>query len=183
MRRKRHSILVAAIWVLGCAAPEPLSDDLLREAEQLCLEERFADAEPLLREHLRRDPMNAVAHYYLGRCYLSSDLINLAMARGEITVALALFQDGGQESPEGRFTDEYFELMCLTDIGKTYLSEIVLEIPHMKISAAEQVWKAKDRIARCEALYERAKRVNPDAHLTAWLRMRTAEVAAGMIAQ
>lgn len=165
------------IGAIGCAAQEhTLDNTYLEEAEWLCLESRFTDAEPLLRAHLRRDPTNAVAHYYLGRCYLSEDLINLPLARGEITAALVLFDQFGQVSPEARFTDEYFELMCLTDIGKTYLSEIALEIPLIKNPAVRRR-EAKARIALCENLYERAKRVNPDADLTKWLRQRTAMVA------
>ena len=97
------------------------------------------------------------------------------MARGEITAALSLYYTFGQSSPQGRFTDEYFQLMCLTDIGKTYLSEIALEIPLMKLSPSERAREARERIARCNDLYERAKRINPDDHLTEWLGLRIAE--------
>ncbi len=181
MRRKRHSIIAALLFSLGCAAPATVSKaELLEEAEQLCLDARFAEAEPLLRECLRRDPTDAVAHYYLGRCYLSGDLINLDLARGEITAALSLYYAFGQSSPQKRFTEEYFQLMCLTDIGKTYLSEIALEIPLMKLSPAERKREVQERITRCNDLYERAKRINPDAHLTDWLKLRIAEAAASM---
>lgn len=181
MRRKRHNIIAALLFLWGCAAPATVSNsELLEEAERLCLDARFAEAEPLLRECLRLDPTDAVAHYYLGRCYLSGDLINLDLARGEITAALSLYYAFGQSSPQERFTNEYFQLMCLTDIGKTYLSEIALEIPLMKLSPAERKREAKTRIVRCNDLYERAKRINPDDHLTEWLGSRITEAATSM---
>jgi hypothetical protein len=168
------------IGAIGCAAQDHAPEITgLEEAEDLCLGGQFIEAEPLLRAYLRSDSTSAVAHYYLGRCYLSDDLINLPMARGEITAALVLFQEFGQVSPQARFTDEYFELMCLTDIAKTYLSEIAMEIPRIERPAVRQR-EAKARIALCEDLVARAKRVNPDAELTTWLRLNTAQAAASI---
>jgi tetratricopeptide (TPR) repeat protein len=177
VRRKRHSTLSIALVAvaLSCAAPAPVPDeDLLREAEELCLNGQFAEAEPLLREYLRDDINNAVAHYYLGRCYLSGDLINLELARGEIAAALATYENYGQQSPKGRFTDEYFQLMCLTDIAKTYISEIALTVPTIK-SKARRDRETETRIERCEALYERAKAIDPNDQLTTWLRLHLEE--------
>ncbi len=172
-------LVAVAIGTWGCTAPDRVPDaNLLRDAEQLCLDAKFTEAEPMLREYLRQDSEDAVAHYYLGRCNLSGDLINLAIARGEFAAALSLFHKHGQTSPAKRFTDEYFELMCLTDTAKTYLSEIALIVPQVKGSKADRVREAKDRVARCEALYELAKQVNPNAELTSWLRMHTANAAA-----
>lgn len=177
MHRKRHSplgIALAAV-ALSCAAPAPVPDaDLLREAEALCLNGQFVEAEPMLREYLRSDINNAVAHYYLGRCYFSGDLLNLELARGEIAAALATYEQYGQKSPTGRFTDEYFQLMCLTDLAKTYISEIALIVPTIQ-SKARRVRETEARIERCEALYERAKAINPNDPLTAWLRLHLEE--------
>lgn len=182
MRLKRPSIVAAIICAVGCASPDPDQyPALLEEAELRCLDGQFIDAEPMLREYLRHDPQNAVAHYYLGRCYLSGDLINLEIARGEITAAFSLYHQVGQASPQGRFTEEYFQLMCLADISKTYLSEVALQVPRMEISERAKRLEAIERITRCKALYDRAREVNPEAELTVWLRLRIAEATVSVL--
>jgi tetratricopeptide (TPR) repeat protein len=176
--RRLSSLIVLA--VAGCAAPATAPDAaLLAEAERLCLDGLFADAAPMLREYLRADPENAVAHYYLGRCYLSGDLINLPIARGEFGAAFALYQKHGQASPQGRFTDEYFQLMCLADTAKTYLSEIMLVLPAENLPPNARLRATRERLRECERLYRMMKEIAPDDHLTGFVRDRIDIIAKG----
>jgi len=100
-------------------------DGLLVKAETLCLERRYDDAIPVLKQHLAARPDDAGAHYYLGRCYALANRPWPAIARGELETALDLFRKQGGKSPLARFDDQAFEMACHLEIARVDRDEFV----------------------------------------------------------
>ncbi len=121
MRRAGVWLIPLAIAGLASCAPDPKPEELgaqFDEAERLCLEGKFAEAVPVLKQYLIHRPGDAGAHYYLGRAYMLSQDFRPAMAEGEFQTALRLFVAQGRQSPIERFQPEYFEMMCNLDSAK-----------------------------------------------------------------
>ncbi|PCJ52534.1 MAG: hypothetical protein COA73_16180 [Candidatus Hydrogenedentota bacterium] len=103
--------------------------DLFEQGEFLCLEQRWEEARPVLREFLLNNPEHAGAHFYLGRAYLLAEDFRPAIAEGEFQTALHLFQRQGKVLPIERLeTPEYFEFICHLDSAKVCYLEFSMRI-------------------------------------------------------
>lgn len=117
-----HCLVVLAAFTTACG---PASDEnVLGHAEFLCVEERWNEAIPLLKQFLVRHPDHAGAHFYLGRGYLNSDQFRPLLAEGELQTALYLFQRNGRHSSLDRFSDTHFDLLVRLETAEVYLRQI-----------------------------------------------------------
>jgi hypothetical protein len=125
-RHHRWLAAVALVWA-GCArAPSPAElGAQFDEAERLCLDGKFDEANVVLKRYLMHRPEDAGAHYYLGRTFMLSKDFRPMLAEGEFQTALRLFQRQGRESPIERFDPAYFEMMCNIDSAKVLYLQCV----------------------------------------------------------
>lgn len=121
---------VSIVLLAGCGPSEP-DLSLFARAEQLCLDQQWAEAQPVLREFLLQSPHHAGAHFYLGRAYMLGPDFRPAVAEGELQLALKLYEASGKKSPIERFSDEYFEIICNLESMKVLLKAIALESEQM----------------------------------------------------
>lgn len=147
---------IACILLAGCTrAP---ARDLLKQGEELCLNQEWALARDTLKTHLVTNPYDAGAHYYLARCFLSSSFFRPAIAEGELKTALKLFLANDRICPIERFDADYFEMMCHIDMAKVQLREI--DFASMYGASYEQLEGLFDR---CALNLEAARAINPEA--------------------
>ena len=90
----RHRFSAAAVWVVvgvltGCSLG---GGRALEQSAQAVAAERWADAIPLCKRVLLKDPSRSMARYYLGLSYLHTD--SPALARGELELFLADIESG-----------------------------------------------------------------------------------------
>ena len=71
--------------LFACGCGQSGGGDFVQRAEQLCLDQQYAEALPLLKEALLVSPNDAAAHYYLGRCYLEGEDFRPEMAEGGVS--------------------------------------------------------------------------------------------------
>jgi hypothetical protein len=140
--------------------------DLMAEAEFLVREARWADAIPVLKDHLILHPEDSGAHFYLGRCWLNAPEFNgregpwLVLAEGELQLALQLFEKQGGVSTIERFNDRYFELICHVERAKIYLKQLQF------LAGSNGVIRGRTAEGIMENLRQAvadARAVNPDA--------------------
>ncbi len=170
------SVVAIAVGVLTLSARgEETSEDLLARAETLCLDRRYDDAIPVLKSLLMKFPMNAGAHYYLGRCYMSSEDFRPLIAKGEFETALRLFEAGDKaSSPIGRFSAQYFEMICHIDSAKVTLLEI-----DALMSNGAKFYHLEPSLDECEIYTARAEEVFPGAPEVVQLRQIVEAVRKG----
>ncbi len=164
MNRRRTAIVCAAVFLslgTGCdRAPNAAAlQAKFDEAERLCLDQRYEDAQKLLKEYLLLDPDHPGAHFYLARTYMASrDIRETSLAENEYQMALRLFERQGRVSGIKRFDPRYFEMMCHLNSATT------LEI-QARILAQDRtlIPVALESLRRALEYVERARAVNPKA--------------------
>lgn len=183
----RHSRPAAIIAVglillgLGCARP-PTTSELqakFAEAERLCLDQKYAEAQAALKAYLMLDPLHPGAHYYLARTYvMSRDVRYMGLAENEYQTALRLLDGRGRESGITRFDPNYFELMCNVDSARAlYLQATIFAQDRTQ-------WDISlGSLARAKAYLSRARTVNPNATETTEIENLVDELAAILTGQ
>jgi tetratricopeptide (TPR) repeat protein len=149
---------VLALLFSACSA-EP-KEDLLEEAELLCLDQQWEKARPLLRRYLHQDPNNAAAHFYLGRCSLMADpeVYSYFVAEGEFQTALRIFRRNGRVNPIARFASaDTFEYRCQLGSAKVYLN-----ILDHAFGNNISVWQVQETVKRGIAYLDLAAEILPD---------------------
>jgi len=154
------AIMTLAAGLSGCATKEP-DMSLFERAEQLCLDQKWAEAQPVLREFLLQSPHHAGAHFYLGRAYLLGPDFRPAVAEGELQLALRLYKESGKESPIERFGDEYFEIICNLESMKVLLKAIAMESEQMMLVGLPPGIR-RELVTRMRNYVDRAEAVNPE---------------------
>ncbi len=129
---RNFALLGLIVIATGCPSDSKSATDdaaLLDQGEFLCLERRWEEARPILRQFLLSHPDHAGAHFYLGRAYLLAEDFRPAIAEGEFQTALNLFQRQGRRLPIERFESaDYFEFMCHLDSAKVCYLEFSTRI-------------------------------------------------------
>lgn len=171
-------ILLAGLTGCGSNAPDTA---LFTRAEQLCLEQQWAEAQPVLREFLLQSPHHAGAHFYLGRAYMLGPDFRPAVAEGELQLALRLYEASGKTSPIERFGDDYFEIICNLESMKVLLKAIALESEEM-MSVGLPPGIRPELVERMRGYVDRAAAVQPDFKdvVDAKRILRSIEQAMGM---
>ncbi len=162
--RGRAAIAIAAGLITlaaGCnRGPTPAElQAKFDEAERLCLDQQYADAQSALKAYLMLDPLHPGAHFYLARTYLASlDVRQMGLAENEFKTALGLFERRNRESGIKRYDARYFELMCNIDAAKALLIQA-------EVFARERslVDVSLQSLARAEQYIAAARTVNPNA--------------------
>jgi tetratricopeptide (TPR) repeat protein len=134
--RPLRGIFLAAAVSFACAMAPGCKDRSAEDAaarsrgELLCLEKKFDEAIPVLKQYLANHPDDSGSHFYLGVCFLACKKPWLVIAQGEIETALYLFNKQGKKSSIERFADVYFEQRCYIESAKVYLRQfdILLEL-------------------------------------------------------
>ncbi|GMV99521.1 MAG: hypothetical protein AMXMBFR84_06600 [Candidatus Hydrogenedentota bacterium] len=158
-------VTAAVLIAIGAAACQSQPKrDLLAEAEYLCLETRFDEAIPILKQLLLEQPHHAGGHYYLGWCYLSSsDNRWLMVAQGELETALAIYKRTGGPSPIPRFSSQYFELICHIDIAKVHLRQLLFILDNGAPSGLNPFTLIEALVQKCKEQAEAARKVDPES--------------------
>ena len=92
--RMSHRCCVVTVWavagvLIGCSSG---TERALERSAQAVAAERWADAIPLCKRVLLKDPSQSMARYYLGLSYLHT--YSPALARGELELFLADIESG-----------------------------------------------------------------------------------------
>lgn len=135
-----------------------VDENLFREAEIYCLDQKWDQARTALIDVLRENPLHAGAHFYLGRAYMFGSEFRPIMAEGEFLTALSLFRDQDRGSPIDRFAPEYFEMMCYVEAAKANLIQIDLYL-----GAGASLADVQNLVADTAYYADRAKRIAPNA--------------------
>jgi hypothetical protein len=161
------ALLLAGIAAAGCSGPPKAHyEDLSAQAEFLVLEERWAEAIPVLSESLLLHPEDPGAHFYLGRCWLNVAKFNdrpgpwLVPAEGELRLARQLFLAQGKHSPIARFSDTYFEVICNIERAKVYLRQLTVVAEHPRQLAGATL---ESILSSLQQAIDDAKAVDPTA--------------------
>lgn len=152
-------LVAAAVLSVSAGCAQRTDAGLLEQAEYFILEQRYAEAIPLLKQLLLSNPNHSGAHYYLGRCYFApKDTFWFTIAEGEIQTALNLFIREGRKSTIPRFPDAYFELICHLDIAKIRLRQAMFLVEQdAPLSAVSEL------LAQAADSVEEARKVAPDS--------------------
>lgn len=129
--RKSARLAFAALALTGLGACHRAPSDarlraMFEHGEQLCLDLHIRDAKRVFKTYLVYRPLDAGAHYYLGRTYMLSPDFRPVLAEGEYQTALRLFIEGGRVSPIERFGNDYFEMICYVDSAKVLYQQCLI---------------------------------------------------------
>jgi tetratricopeptide (TPR) repeat protein len=131
----RYAILFLALMLssmlLMSACRNRVDDSDLVNAWTLCEALEYEEAFPIVREYLFLHPDNSVAHYLLGKCYQQRENPALTLAKGELDMALFLFDRDGDLSVLS-------EAMTGSEYRATLHCDIVLVLLRTIIEAEEQ---------------------------------------------
>jgi len=144
-------ILAAAVSACGCHSPR--AEALPPQVFDLCAQERWGEAIPLLKERLREDAGDAVAHYLYGTAYAHGDEFYPGLVEGELRMALALVESGAGTGDE---TPAQFKLNC-------YLELCDLHLGMLRLMTAIRANAAVQRAAyqRFATVVEQARAIDP----------------------
>ena len=163
--RGRAVYAVVAMGVVACAAGcnrPPTRAELqakFAEAERLCLDQRYGEAQAALKSYLLLDPLHPGAHFYLGLTYFATfDIRDSVLAENEFQLALQLFENQGRQSGIKRFDPRYFELMCNLNTAKTLCVQADVLIQDRSLHGI-----ARGVLARAQEFVERGRAINPKA--------------------
>lgn len=112
-----------------------------------------------MREYLLQYPDNSVAHYLLGKCYQQREDAALTLAKGELDMALFLFDRDGDLSVLS-------EAMTASEYRATLHCDIVLVLLRTIIEAEEQGMSPDAGIPVLRVALEHARKAayfNPDS--------------------
>lgn len=148
-------MVALALWPAACdRAPK---ENLLERAETFCLEGRWDESIPLLKEYLLEHPNDPGAHFYLGRCYFNRTPPYLFASAGEYDTALTQFVKNGRKSTIQRYGDSFFEFMCIIDAAK-----IPLRITEVLVESGAAPSEIEPYVRACEAKLEAARAIDPN---------------------
>ena len=136
-----------------------IDDSDLVIAYTLCEKLEYEKAFPIVREYLLRYPDNSVAHYLLGKCYQQREDAALTLAKGELDMALFLFDRDGDLSVLS-------EAMTASEYRATLHCDIVLVLLRTIIEAEEQGMPPNAGIPILRIALEHARKAayfNPDS--------------------
>lgn len=116
-------LLCAPLLLAACA--KPATEDLLRQAQELGKQQRWADARPLIKDYLLDHPRDVAGHYLLGQSYLHVPDDFEIPGRGELLAAFRLFERTGNLGMLAQdFTADQFKLMYHQETALTYLRSV-----------------------------------------------------------
>jgi tetratricopeptide (TPR) repeat protein len=149
------ALLFAATSLGGCQPTEKV--DLLKLGEALCLDQKWEEAQAVLKQHLLLNPDDAGAHYYLGRCNVYGSVFWPEVARGEYETALQLFLSSGKENSIERFGAEYFEMIL-----HLHSAEVLVKVVYSLNGNGVPLSNLKGMIENIESSVNEARNVSPD---------------------
>lgn len=177
------AFIAAGLMLLAAGCDRPPSAAELQaqfaEAERLCLDQKYEEAQAAFKAYLMLDPLHPGAHFYLARTYLASiDVRQMGLAENEFQMALQLFERRARESGIQRYDARYFELMCHVDAAKALLIQA-------QILAQERslIQISLESLARAEDYLQRARGVNPDAQEISAVDTQVQDFAARLTAR
>ena len=118
------SFLTVCLGLTNCGCRQTPPPELPPQVATLIQEQKWDEAIPLLKHHLLVRPGDAAAHFYLGACYVGLRDPVLAVAEGELKIALTLFRQSGATGPVADMTAKDFELRCYLEIANVYILSI-----------------------------------------------------------
>lgn len=148
-------LLFSSISLVGCQPTEEV--DLLKQGEALCLDQRWEEAQVVLKKYLLSNPDDAGAHYYLGRCNVYGNVFWPKVARGEYETALRLFLASGKENPIERFGAEYFEMIL-----HLHSAEVLVKVVYGLNGNGVRLTSLKGMIEKIESSVNEARKISPD---------------------
>ena len=158
---RRGGFLLVVLALSGCARTS--SKDVLAEAVVFVKDQRLAEAEDLLRAYLLRNPNDAGAHFYLGRCFLNMSDFRPVRAEGEIQLALHLFFEAGRRSSVAEFSDEYFEFICHIESAKVSMRWL-----RVLMDFGASRWRWSSLIVESRAHGDKARQIRPNDGDVEW---------------
>lgn len=138
----------------ACGRHDSQAQALPPHVLELCAQQRWMEAIPLLKQRLLEEPGDAVAHFLYGSACAHAGDFYPALIEGELRMALALVEAGadtGEQSPA------QFKLACYLELGDLHLGLMRLIVT---VRANADVQRAAYQ--RFAAIVDQARAIEPD---------------------